>query len=202
MIPKTAALLLIGALIAGSGGCSSSNSCSKACKKWKQCLEDQKPESAEAWTCPLSATCTTSESCQAKCISKATCAALIKSDPNAAALFDQCQAICSSSGQPLSDGKTGTVDGHLVKDGHSLRDGADDSHNKNDQSPVKDLYLPSDKNQPDQYQWPDLAKVKDLGFADQSYSGAPFGCKNDADCFGLKCCKLPWGINMCSKSCK
>ncbi|MCA9665880.1 MAG: hypothetical protein KC503_09840 [Myxococcales bacterium] len=31
--------------------------------------------------------------------------------------------------------------------------------------------------------------------------GAPFGCLNDTDCFGQKCCPTPWGVRMCAASC-
>jgi len=44
--------------------------------------------------------------------------------------------------------------------------------------------------QPDAYQWPD------------TYSGTPFGCQADAECFGLKCCPTPWGVKLCTEVCQ
>jgi hypothetical protein len=33
------------------------------------------------------------------------------------------------------------------------------------------------------------------------YTGSPFGCEHDRDCFGLRCCKSPWGVKLCAASC-
>lgn len=44
--------------------------------------------------------------------------------------------------------------------------------------------------QVDSYQWPD------------TYSGTPFGCQTDGDCFGLKCCSTPWGVKLCTEVCE
>jgi hypothetical protein len=30
---------------------------------------------------------------------------------------------------------------------------------------------------------------------------APFGCRTDKDCFGLKCCPTPWGVKLCAPTC-
>lgn len=61
-----------------------------------------------------------------------------------------------------------------------------------------------DHGKPD-FLWPDLGK--DLPTGDlwpnptDTYSGTPFGCTVDADCFGLKCCTTPWGVKVCAKVC-
>jgi hypothetical protein len=33
------------------------------------------------------------------------------------------------------------------------------------------------------------------------YSGSPFGCKQDSDCFGQVCCATPWGVKLCAPTC-
>lgn len=52
---------------------------------------------------------------------------------------------------------------------------------------------------PDQFVWPDQAP--DTTIWPDSYTGAPFGCQSDADCFGQKCCTTPWGVKLCSTTC-
>jgi hypothetical protein len=44
--------------------------------------------------------------------------------------------------------------------------------------------------QQDSYQWPDV------------YTGSPFGCQSDTDCFGLRCCPTPWGVKLCAEVCE
>jgi hypothetical protein len=39
------------------------------------------------------------------------------------------------------------------------------------------------------------------GSADTGYPGAPFGCRQDSDCFGLRCCATPWGVKLCKEVC-
>lgn len=34
-----------------------------------------------------------------------------------------------------------------------------------------------------------------------SYVPAPFGCREDNDCFGLRCCQTPWGVRLCAATC-
>lgn len=34
------------------------------------------------------------------------------------------------------------------------------------------------------------------------YTGGPFGCTQDSDCFGLKCCPTPWGVKLCAETCQ
>jgi hypothetical protein len=41
----------------------------------------------------------------------------------------------------------------------------------------------------DAWQWPDL------------YTGTPFGCQTNADCFGKTCCPTPWGVKVCADRC-
>lgn len=58
-----------------------------------------------------------------------------------------------------------------------------------------------DKTQPDQPPiWPDLHPIPD-GTPQPDYSGTPFGCQTEADCFGQKCCATPWGIKLCAPTC-
>lgn len=60
---------------------------------------------------------------------------------------------------------------------------------------------PSGEAIPDQAipDWP--TQVPDsVPWAD-TYSGSPFGCQSDADCFGLVCCPTPWGVKLCAETC-
>lgn len=57
-----------------------------------------------------------------------------------------------------------------------------------------------DSTQPDQYVWPDQGA--DTTIWPDSYSGTPFGCTSDADCFGQLCCKTPWGVKLCMATCQ
>ena len=57
-----------------------------------------------------------------------------------------------------------------------------------------------DQSQPDQFVWPDQGQPDQIIWPD-SYSGAPFGCQTNADCFGQKCCKTPWGVKLCAATC-
>lgn len=41
----------------------------------------------------------------------------------------------------------------------------------------------------------------DLWLFPDLYSGAPFGCQNDSDCFGQRCCSTPWGVRVCADDC-
>jgi len=45
--------------------------------------------------------------------------------------------------------------------------------------------------QPDFWYWPP-----------DTYAGSPFGCQQDSDCFGLKCCTTPWGVKLCAEVCE
>ena len=47
-------------------------------------------------------------------------------------------------------------------------------------------------SQPDIWPWP----------PDTGYFGSPFGCQQDSDCFGLKCCDTPWGVKLCAEVCR
>lgn len=62
-----------------------------------------------------------------------------------------------------------------------------------------------DSGKKDTFEWPDVGdpdnQVGDLWPSGDMYSGTPFGCTTDADCFGLKCCATPWGVKICSKTC-
>jgi hypothetical protein len=52
--------------------------------------------------------------------------------------------------------------------------------------------------------WPDITPLPDStpwNSIPDGYTGAPFGCKQDSDCFGLYCCKTPWGVRLCAASC-
>jgi hypothetical protein len=33
------------------------------------------------------------------------------------------------------------------------------------------------------------------------YQAPPFGCAQDSDCFGQRCCPTPWGVRLCANSC-
>lgn len=55
--------------------------------------------------------------------------------------------------------------------------------------PPPDTYVPP---QPDLWYQP----------PDTGYFGAPFGCQQDSDCFGLKCCETPWGVKLCKEVCQ
>jgi len=56
-----------------------------------------------------------------------------------------------------------------------------------------DYYYPypdGPQQQPDFWYWPP-----------DTYVGSPFGCQQDSDCFGLKCCTTPWGVKLCAEVC-
>ncbi len=54
----------------------------------------------------------------------------------------------------------------------------------------------------DQYVWPDTTgSVDTWSWPTDTYTGTPFGCKNDADCFGKRCCPTPWGVKVCADVC-
>jgi hypothetical protein len=54
----------------------------------------------------------------------------------------------------------------------------------------------------DQYLWPDYTSPGDTWPAvGDSYSGAPFGCRSDSECFGQRCCPTPWGVKLCAPAC-
>jgi len=53
------------------------------------------------------------------------------------------------------------------------------------------------------FSWPDTQAPSDIyPWPPDTYSGSPFGCRWDSDCFGLKCCPTPWGIKLCANTCK
>ena len=75
-----------------------------------------------------------------------------------------------------------------------------------DSSPVEQgPRLDNGQTKEDIFVWPDSGKQD--GASDlwpnpgDAYSGTPFGCVTDADCFGLTCCSTPWGVKVCAKSC-
>lgn len=54
-----------------------------------------------------------------------------------------------------------------------------------------------------QYQWPDITPPQQDSYQwPDVYTGSPFGCKTDSDCFGLKCCSTPWGVKLCAEVCE
>lgn len=53
----------------------------------------------------------------------------------------------------------------------------------------------------DSYVWPDTSNPGDMWQWPDLYSGTPFGCQSDADCFGRQCCATPWGVKVCADSC-
>lgn len=69
--------------------------------------------------------------------------------------------------------------------------------------PVADQYVPPDIPTPDQYVWPDVSPQDQFVWpdGDTGYSGTPFGCQSDTDCFGQKCCPTPWGVHLCAPTC-
>lgn len=76
-----------------------------------------------------------------------------------------------------------------------------DGITKQDVGPFPDTVAPwPDTVQPDQFFWPDSSP--DTTIWPDSYQAAPFGCKNDSDCFGKKCCPTPWGVKLCAPTCK
>jgi hypothetical protein len=72
-------------------------------------------------------------------------------------------------------------------------------------SPWKyDTTTPPDTGTPqaDQYVWPDTGgSVDSWSWPTDTYTGAPFGCQIDADCFGKLCCPTPWGVKVCADVC-
>jgi hypothetical protein len=57
----------------------------------------------------------------------------------------------------------------------------------------------------DQYKWPqpDTKPLADAWpWPQDSYQGTPFGCLEDADCFGQVCCPTPWGVKICVDTCE
>ncbi len=49
--------------------------------------------------------------------------------------------------------------------------------------------------------WPDIWPADKGKKTDKGYKGSPFGCADDRDCFGQKCCPTPWGVKLCAPSC-
>ena len=86
-------------------------------------------------------------------------------------------AGCSSDDPPPADDQGPTVDQNTFR-------------NDIGGTPTGDTYVwPDTQSTGDMWQWPDL------------YSGTPFGCQTDADCFGRACCSTPWGVKVCADSC-
>ena len=168
-----------------AGGCGGSNDCVRACKHWEQCFGEAGPPSS--WTCPLSAACSPAEECRAACIQAASCGGLNRTDPAATVPLDQCRATC---------GATPPGDGLLPDQGPR-----DLPPPPPDQRLDKPQQLDVKPPPPDQYVWPDLPKQQDQFVWPDTYAGAPFGCVTDAECFGLVCCKTPWGISICAQQC-
>jgi hypothetical protein len=70
-------------------------------------------------------------------------------------------------------------------------------------APVR-LDGPGGDTKKDTFTWPDTGTPDgqpDLWPTGDLYTGTPFGCTTDADCFGLKCCGTPWGVKICAKTC-
>jgi hypothetical protein len=68
---------------------------------------------------------------------------------------------------------------------------------------VPDVGTKKDGKPADQYVWPDQSTPKDVWSPPtDSYTGAPFGCQTDLDCFGQKCCATPWGVKLCAATCQ
>jgi hypothetical protein len=65
--------------------------------------------------------------------------------------------------------------------------------------PTADTMPWPDQAVPDQFVWPDQGQDQ-IVWPDM-YSGTPFGCQSDADCFGQKCCPTPWGVKLCAATC-
>lgn len=70
-----------------------------------------------------------------------------------------------------------------------------------------DTYAPTpDLPPPDQQVWPDIWPDQSNMWPDwymppDQYTGSPFGCKKDSDCFGKRCCPTPWGVKLCKATC-
>jgi len=56
-----------------------------------------------------------------------------------------------------------------------------------------------DQLPPDSFVWPDQGQ--DQIIWPDMYTGTPFGCQSDSDCFGRKCCATPWGVKLCASTC-
>jgi hypothetical protein len=65
--------------------------------------------------------------------------------------------------------------------------------------PTGDIVPWPDAAQPDKFIWPDQGE--DQIVWPDAYSGTPFGCETDGDCFGQKCCPTPWGVKLCAPTC-
>jgi len=63
-----------------------------------------------------------------------------------------------------------------------------------DTSPTPDT-VPNPDNM-----WPDITPPVDQ--SPDQYKGSKFGCKDDMDCFGKKCCPTPWGVKLCAPTCE
>jgi hypothetical protein len=171
-------LFVSAALVVATAGCGGSSSCSKACKRWSECL----PNAA----CPLSAECTAVEACEANCIKGATCEAITGADAQAAQALQTCRQQCR--GVPPSDGPPPS-------------DGAADGPPKDQLFPPDHPKLPDQKLWPDQFIWPDTKPPPDMFVWPDTYSGVPFGCVTDFECMGKICCKTPWGVKLCADTC-
>jgi hypothetical protein len=98
-----------------------------------------------------------------------------------------CAGCPGESGHPAQDSNHKPPDGWQAGDWPQYPDGP---------SYQPDLYPwwpDGPQQQPDLYPWwPDQG----------TYSGSPFGCQQDSDCFGLKCCPTPWGVKLCAEVCQ
>ena len=165
-------------------GCGSKSKCEKACKMKADCVRAANP----GWKCPLSAQCDPTEECLANCILNASCDAMTGTDPQAATALQACEALCTGA-KP----DTGNPDHGPAHDGPAP--------DKGPPSPDLKPWPDAPPTKPDQYVWPDLPQQQDQFVWPDTYAGAPFGCVTDAECFGLVCCKTPWGISICAQQC-
>jgi hypothetical protein len=177
-------ILLLGfALVLAA--CGSKSKCEKACKMKADCLRAENP----GWTCPLSAECTPTEECLAQCILNSSCEAMTGKSPQAAVALQNCEALCTGA----KPDKGVTPDHGPSPDGPVMPDKG---------PPSPDLPRPDAPPKPDQYVWPDHnIPPPDQFVWPDTYSGRPFGCQTDLDCFDLICCKTPWGVKICTPTC-
>lgn len=89
-------------------GCSSGtkNLCERTCSYIAQCMG----VAEGSWSCPLSASCGTNDSCDADCYQFATCEAITGKDAAGAATLSSCRAACAAAPNdagPRHDGQPG-----------------------------------------------------------------------------------------------
>ena len=62
-------------------------------------------------------------------------------------------------------------------------------------NPYPDYKKPADKPKV-------VDQRRDWYSAPDTYVGTPFGCVQDSDCFGQKCCLTVWGVKLCADDCE